>query len=346
VIANAGARGYYRVVSPPAMVRSLAPNVASLTPAERIALLSDEWALVRAGRHDVGVFLDLASGFKGERNPAVMEALLAPLGTIGEYLTTEASHAAYMAWLSDLLQPALQEVGWSTTSSDTDETRALRAALVLALGDLAQDPQVVAKAREAVLQELDKPGSVEPALLNAAVTVAGRQGDAALYEKYLARSKAASDPEEHYRYMYALAAFTDPALVRRTFDYILGPEVRNQDAKIFIAVLLRNRAAQARAWRLLQARWDQVQKKTGEFVGNTVIVAALSAFCDARTLGEIRQFFTEHKVPDAERTLQQTLERISDCSRLATAQSPKLTAWLKSRERRAAPGLANSNLLM
>jgi aminopeptidase N len=331
VMANAGARGYYRVVAPPAMVRSLAPDVASLTPAERIAVLSDEWALVRAGRHDVGVFLDLASGFKGERDPAVMEALLGPLQTIGEDLTTKASRAAYTAWLRELLEPALQAVGWPAASTDTDDTRALRAALVSALGGIAEDPKVTAKARELVLQELDKPGSVEPGLLNAAVTVAARDGDAALYGKYFARAKAASDPEEHYRYLYALAAFTDQALVRRTMDYILAPEVRSQDAKIFIAALLSNRAAQPLAWRLLQARWDDVQKKTGEFVGNTIIVGALGSFCDARALADVRQFFAKHPVRDAERTLQQTVERISTCSQLAAAQGPKLAAWLKSR---------------
>jgi aminopeptidase N len=337
-MANAGARGYYRVVMPPAMVRSLASNVASLTPAERIALLSDEWALVRAGRHDVGVFLDLASGFTGERNSAVMETLLVPLGTIGEYLTTSASRPEYMAWLSDLLLPALQGVGWSPASGDADDTRSLRAALVSALGIIARDPQVIAKAREIVLQELDKPGSVERTLLNAAVTVAAGDGDVALYEKYLARSMAASDPEERYRYLYALAAFRDPALVRRTLDYILGPEVRSQDANHFIASLLRNRAAQVLAWRMLQERWDQVRKKTGGFTGNALIVGALSAFCDARTLGEVTQFFATHKVPDAERTLQQTTERIDTCSRLAATQSPKLTAWLKSRCRPCGAG--------
>jgi aminopeptidase N len=130
--------------------------------------------------------------------------------------------------------------------------------------------------------------------------------------------------------MYALASFSDPALVRRTLDYILGPDVRNQDAKVFISSLLTNRETQALGWKLLQARWTEVQKKTGEFVGNTVIVGALSAFCDADALAGVRQFFARNKVRDAERTLQQATERISECSTLAAAQSPKLTAWLKA----------------
>lgn len=120
-------------------------------------------------------------------------------------------------------------------------------------------------------------------------------GDAPLYEKYLARSRSASNPEEHYRYMYALASFSDPALVRRTMDYILGPDVRNQDAKLFIARLLGNRDVQALAWQLLQERWNDVQKKTEEFVGNTVIVGALGSFCDARTLAQVRQYLGRTK---------------------------------------------------
>ena len=99
-------------------------------------------------------------------------------------------------------------------------------------------PEVLAKARELVLQELDKPGSVEPTLLNVLVPLAALEGNAALYDRYLARAKSASDPEEQYRYLYALASFTDPALVRRTIDFILGPEVRPQDAKLFVASLL------------------------------------------------------------------------------------------------------------
>jgi aminopeptidase N len=328
VMANAGARGYYRVVYPPDMIAAMARDLASLAPAERIALVADEWALVRAGRHDVGTVLDLASGFGNERVPSVMSTLVGVLKRIDEELTTPASSAKYRAWVSTLLRPALQQTGWTPTANETEDTKILRAALVDGLGNVARDPDVVAKARDLVSSELGKRGSVDPTLLNVIVTIASHGGDTALYEKYLARSRSASDPEEHYRYMYALASFSDPSLVRRTMAYILGPEVRSQDAKLFIAHLLGNRDAQTLAWQLLRERWDDVQKKTGEFVGNTVIVAALASFCDTRTSGEVKQFFAGHPVPDARRTLQQASEQISTCAARADAQADKLTAWL------------------
>lgn len=338
VMSNAGATGYYRVLAPADMIAAIAKNVASLQPAERIALLSDEWALVRAGRRDVGTFLDLASGFESERNDAVVSTLVGTLAAIGEELTTPKTAAAYRAWVARLLRPALDEVGWtpappsrttlSVMSMEDEGRRELRAALVRALGEIARDPAVIAKAREVVLSELGKPGSVESTLLNAAVPVAALSGDAALYEQYLARSRAASDPEEQHRYMYALAAFSDPPLVRRTMDYIAGPEVRTQDTKIFIARLLGNPDARQLARELLQAHWTDVQKKTGEFIGNTVIVSALGAMCGARALADVKKFFAVHKVPDAERTLQQSAERIEACTRLAAAQSGKLAEWL------------------
>jgi hypothetical protein len=43
----------------------------------------------------------------------------------------------------------------------------------------------------------------------------------------------------------------------------------------------------------------------------------------------VQQFFAELKVPEAKRTLKQAVERMTTCADLATAQSPKLTEWLK-----------------
>ena len=328
VMANAGGRGYYRVVYSAEMVRSLARTVEALAPSERIVLLSDEWALVRERRHDVGTFMDLAEGFKNERTPDVLKTLLDRLSAIGDVLTTDASRPKYRAWVASLLKPAMNEVGWTPRAGENEPPRDL---LVSALGGIARDPETIQTARRMVLAHLDSSDneSLDPNLLNALVGLAAIGGDASLYDRYLARSKQARDPEEHYRYLYALADFSDPALVRRTMDLIVGPEVRSQDTAVFLSRLFANPDAAPLAWELLQARWDDLEKKSGQVFGSPLLISSLGQFCDTKTGSEIEKFFATHRVPEAERTLQQALERISSCAELATAQSPKLAQWLQ-----------------
>ena len=329
VMGNAGARGYYRSAISPGMVRTMAEKIETLSAAERMTVLADESALVRSRRHDVGTFLDLATGFQGERTASVMKTLTSLLATIGDEFTTAATRPAYRAWVGKQIAPALADVGLPGRPADDDETKALRASVVNLAGATARDARVLAKARTLVQQELDKAGSVEPTLLAVLINLAAVEGDTPLFDRYLAKSKAATDPEERYQYLYGLTSFSNPALVRRTMDITLSDAVRSQDAKIVVGRMLTNPNTQRLAWQLTQERWAEIQKKTGEFVGNTLIVNALAAFCDAGTAGEIKAFFATHKVPDAERTLQQSLERIQTCAATAAVQGPKLAEWLK-----------------
>src|SRR5262245_12020578 len=329
---NAGARGYYRNAVAPEVTRKLALDVPALSPPERMAVLSDEWELARAGRHDIGTLLDLAAGFGKERTATVMQTLTRILGAAAD-ATTASTRDAYRRWVSALLSPALADVGTTARPGDTDDTRALRATVVSAMGGLGHDAATLKAMRDRVGQELDKPGSVEPTLLNAAVRLAASEGDSALYDRYLARSQAAVNPEERYQFLYALTAFAKPDLVRRTMELVVSPEVRSQDAKLVISSMLGNPSTRDLAWTLVRERWTEIQQKTGEFVGNTVIVGALGSFCDAGKADEVQQFFTAHKVPDAERTLKQSVEAIRSCARFAGAQQPKLAQWLQAESR-------------
>ena len=47
-----------------------------------------------------------------------------------------------------------------------------------------------------------------------------------------------------------------------------------------------NSDARTLAWELLRERWNDAQKKTGEFVGTAAIVGALGRFCDPRALAQ------------------------------------------------------------
>jgi aminopeptidase N len=331
VMGNAGARGYYRTATTADVARTLAADLGTLTAAERMVVMSDEWEQARSGRHGIAATLDLAAGFGRERSAAVMRTVASILATIGGDLSTDATADGYRAWVRSVFGQAASEVGLSAHASDTDEIRALRATLAGLVGGTGRDPALLSAARKLIEHELDKPGSLEPTLRSVIVSLAATSGDAALYDRYLAASKSAVDPETVYQYLSGLTAFADPALVRRTMDLVVSPDVRSQDAKLVVARML-NSGTRDLAWDLIKSRWLEIQKKTGEFVGNSVIAAALGAFCEAHRATEIEQFFAAHPLPDAERTLRQSIENVRSCARFAQTQRPKLAAWLESRQ--------------
>ncbi|HEY7058756.1 MAG TPA: M1 family metallopeptidase, partial [Vicinamibacterales bacterium] len=312
VMGNADGMGYYRVEHPAEMIPLLATDVGKLSPGERLSLLSDEWAIVRAGRHQIGAWLDLASGFGGERDALVLSTLISRLDSIDQDLTTPATRDAYRAWVRALLAPAMKDLGWTGSANEPADRRTLRAEVVTALGD-AGDPAVMKTARVKIDDLLREPVSIDSTLHRPIIDISAVQGDAKLYEQYQARSRGAEDPEERYRFLYGLTEFSDPALVRRTLEYALGPEVRTQDTKLLVAAMIANDDTRALAWELLQQRWDDLQKKAGESTANGSIVAAVGTFCDAEHAQQVDQFFTAHPVPDAARTLQQAKERIRSC---------------------------------
>src|SRR5262249_41331043 len=59
IFVNAGATGFYRVAYDADLLTALGRHLLRLAPSERIALLSDEWALVRAEEREIAAYLDL-----------------------------------------------------------------------------------------------------------------------------------------------------------------------------------------------------------------------------------------------------------------------------------------------
>src|SRR5256885_15172151 len=163
VFANAGAAGYYRTAYPPEMLRAIASRVETdLTAPERMALLDDEWALVRAGRHSAGDYLTLAAGYGREHTSGVLEEVAHRLGVIDEDLTTEETRVRFETFARSLLRPLFDEVGVTATASDSDDRRSLRAVLIGALGTFGQDPDVIRKARAALDRSLAGGPPLEP----------------------------------------------------------------------------------------------------------------------------------------------------------------------------------------
>ena len=330
IFANAGAKGFYRSGYETDAVRSMAKDVeTALTPAERIMLLSDIWASVRVNREPIGDYLAVAQGLQSDRTGAVLTELVRQLDFIGEHLVNDADRESYDLWVRQLLTPAAKNVGWTPKPGEPSDQSSVRAQLMHALGYTARDPEVEAVARKLTEQAMQDPSSVDHELLSVALSVAARDGDAALYDQVMARLKTAKTPEEQYVYQAILTRFSDPKLLERTLESAISPDVRSQDAPYVISGVMRNPAGARLAWDFARAHWNDVANLGGAF-GGGVIVTATGSFCDAGMRDEVTEFFATHHAPASERGLKQSLERINDCVDLKAQQGTQLASWLQS----------------
>jgi len=335
VLANPGP-GYYRAGYDPAAVKAMAADAETkLSPAERIALQSDTWASVYVGREPVGDYLAFAQGVQSDRNRAVVEDVLRRLHFIERYLVNDSDRDAYRAWLRQYLGPMVKEVGLQSRPGDSDEQKELRARLLGAIGYDGRDPEALAAARKITEQGLRDSASVDRELGFAAFALAALNGDSAFYDQVMAAMKNPKSPEEYYLYFFTLPEFGEPALLQRTLDYAISPDVRSQDSLQLISGVLRNPLGEKLAWSFVQAHWDAVEKAGGPFA-SAEVVDATGSFCDAGMRDEVKAFFMAHPVPAAERGLKQSLERINDCVDLKSQQQPQLAWWLQQQQSSAA----------
>jgi len=330
VMANAGANGYYRSGYSSEAIRSISKNAETdLTPAERIFLLSDSWASVRVGQQPIGDYLALAEGLQTDRTRAVLEQMAAQVNYISEYLVTDQDRDAYEQWVRKLFSPLAKELGWSPKPGESDETKELRGRIMSVLGQAGRDPEVIAEARKLAELALKDPTAVDHTAAFTAFALSAQNGDSALYDDLMNHlQQKGSSLEEYYIYFQALSQFRDPKLLQRTLSFAVSPAVRSQDSLGLIAAVMQNPAGTRVAWDFVRAHWTDIEKVGGGFTSGEV-VGATSSICEAGMRDEVQDFFSTHKVPTAERTLKQSLEKMDYCVDLKSRQTPQLASWLE-----------------
>jgi puromycin-sensitive aminopeptidase len=330
VVANAGATGFYRVAHDPASLAALVRHLPRLATAERIALLSDEWALVRAGEREIGAFLDLCAGFGGEEDHAVLDELVGRLSAIEHRLVAEADRPALQAFVARLFRPQLEGTGWDAPPNEPDAVRLRRAAAVRALGLVGRDPAVISEARARLDRWLaGERAALEPNLHDVAVTVAARAGDGARFEGFRGLFARETDPAFRRRYLLALASFEAPALVARGVDLGFTDEVPLQDVASFVGALLGSRAAREPAWARVRGDWERLRGRLAQApMLLRRVVEAMGALVERRHLEEAEAFLGAHPVEEARQAIAQTLERLRQDVELRERTAAALGRWL------------------
>jgi len=259
VVANAGGHGFYRVRYAPELLEALLRRLDMLAPIERFNLVNDAWAMAVAGLMPVTAYLELTARFREERDRNVWSVLTGSLYSINRLLTP-GDRPRFEPLVRDRVAPAFAALGWTPRPGENELTRQLRGDLARALGVLGNDRAVQARAADIHAASLRDPGSVDPNLLPAVIAIMAHAGDGQRYEEFLNAFRTAKTPQDEQRYLYALAGFRDPALLRQTLERAINGEIRTQDAPFVVRSMLMSVHAREPAWDFVKRHWDTMDR--------------------------------------------------------------------------------------
>jgi puromycin-sensitive aminopeptidase len=331
VLANAGARGFYRAAYDPALLRRLIAALPELRPEERMALVSDQWALVRAAAVKLEPFLQLLAGLKHEQDHTVLDEVVGRLSYLEHRCVQDVDRPALHRFIRSLFARSGADLGWDPAPGEDDERRLRRAAVLRALALVARDPAVTSDAIARYQQHVaKKPQALDPNLLDIVVASAARAADEQRFDELRQLAATELDPAAKRRYLHALAMVEEPKLVQRAVDLALDPFVQMQDFASYLGTLLANRAAREAAWKLVQARWEEVRKKGDSPMILRRLVEALGSLPERRHLEEVERFLARQELSAARQAVAQTLERLRADVALRDRLLPETAAFLVS----------------
>ena len=244
VQANAGGLGYYRVAYPPQGLGRLLAQ-ADLPVAERLSLLDDAQGLSEAGDLPLRELMALAQTNAAHPDRRVAEqalaVLLATQRLVGGGQQPSQQAAAAARWQTAFGERA-RALGWLPRSTDTEDDRLLRRALLPAVANWGDDGALRAQALVLTQQWLvgsnaaarpsadrfstgaeQHTSTLDPSLRAAVLGVAAIDGDSALFNALRSALDSSTQRQERQDLLGALARFRDPILADRARALLLDP---------------------------------------------------------------------------------------------------------------------------
>jgi len=309
VVVNQRSDGFFRVSYSSDMLKDVLSNVDQLDSLERFSLISDTWAACVAGQVSISDALEVAKVLRNDDDPTVWGAVLAPFRMLDK-LVSDAQRPAFRTALTDLLQGQYERLGWEKQAGENERASTLRAVIIGALGTLAEDDGVRTEAarRYHAFQTDEK--ALDTDLVDTVESVLASTNKAEFYEQLYAKFSAeTSTPQEQVNALQSLACFTDKAFVDRTLGMILDGTVRTQDAPYTLRLMLTRRPTGPQIWEWCETHWDTLMER---FPDNSIarMIDGVTAQVDAVLAQRVETFLKAHPVPQAEKMVEQSCERL------------------------------------
>jgi alanyl aminopeptidase len=326
---NASSAGYYRSALDDAALARLMKNLGKLNPSEKMRVFFDVDAGAHAGLVDYARAFELMGKLANDKERHVVAALLPPVTFAREALVSEELAPRYAAFVRATFGPRARSLGFTEKKHELIEARILRPLILRVVGDEGADPGVRVEAQKLALRWLGDHSVASPELAATALLLAALDGDAMLYDRYLATAKAETDRNERQRILAAMGRFRDPELVARGFQIYLGNDFDPRESYVLLAGPAAHSSTRELVFAFVQKNFDTIVARMPRDFG-ALLPTLGRGFCDEAHFIAMQSFFSARarNFAGGDRRLTQTLEEIQQCAGFKAKAAPALAAFL------------------
>ena len=319
VMGNASGNGFWRTHHDDELMDNLLAHLGELEPIERYLVVDDTWADLLAGRVEVSRVVEVCEAMTDDRHPAVWRRLGGVFGGLRRLIANDHLDQ-FQAWVRSVSFVALEDAARLAHDGDA-AAQDLYAVLFGIAGVTGADPATQQAARELLAAD---PAKVDANLL----------ASAAEHRDLMARWRAADNPQEEVRFLYALVDTPSREDFEATLDLVTN-EVRTQNAPYVLMRALSHPTLGAIAWRYLIDRWGDI---TERFPTNALprMIEGIrwltdDAVADPDAERGAPQFLARHPLGSGDQLVQQSLELQAVHRALVERSRPSLGGLIAQR---------------
>jgi cytosol alanyl aminopeptidase len=222
---NVNAMGYFRWEISPQQMTALLKDLSSLNGREKMNLLYNYEALLKAGETSLEQYMQVLDGLAVDPDPLVASAIVASLNEL-VYLVDDNNKQDFANFIESKLVGWFERLGEEEKQGESVELSKLRQSVLLLLGEHSQNQAVITRSRNYVEKYLKDQNSVPRGLASRALRITAKHGDASWFDKYLQTYLNTSDANIHATILYGMEFPQDKNLISlldTTFNDAIGP---------------------------------------------------------------------------------------------------------------------------
>lgn len=136
--------------------------------------------------------------------------------------------------------------------------------------------------------------------------------------------------EEKRTILQILGSVPKENLIQQVLDFSISEEVRKNDIAVVLSSIAVNPKGRQLVWEFMKAKWDNLYKSFGEgqFLLASIINTCTSHLNTEKAAEDVKKFFEDHPIADAQRTILQSIETIRDNASFLNSNSHLIQTWL------------------